>query len=168
MNKAATAVTVGLVGVVIGAGGWALVGPERGADTAAAPVSHAAPVKPSATPVKPMSAQQIADKMTAAGLVVTMVDPSADPGYIGDVGGKAYDVGISEEAGQKVSDSGINMFPNPEALTTWVGISKGLGGVAVVGDTWAVSLPTNATGDRPITARMAPRIAKALGGTVEQ
>jgi hypothetical protein len=106
--------------------------------------------------------------MTAAGLVVTQPHPNTERDYVQGVGGKVFDVGISEKVGQKVGDAGIDVFPNHEALADWVGISKGLGGVAVVGDTWAVSLPTIGDGDRPITARMAPRIAGALGGTVEQ
>lgn len=60
------------------------------------------------------------------------------------------------------------MFPNPEALAAWIPLSKSFGGVAVTGDTWAVSLPTSAEGARDDSKRLAPKVADALDGTVQQ
>jgi hypothetical protein len=167
MKTAITAVTAGVVGIVIGAGGWALLGPDDSPKADTAGHSSATTARPAAGPKKQhyTSAQAIADKMTAAGLVVTMVHEDTSDNYISDTGGKSYDLGISEKTGQQIGDSGINIFPNDKALTAWAGISQSMGGIAVTGDTWAVSLPSSSE-DRAITNRMAPKIAKALGGTI--
>ena len=114
------------------------------------------------------TAQDIADKLQSAGFTVSMLHKSEGT-YISDVGGKAYDFTVSDKAGQPASgDSGINMFPNHEALTSWVELSKSMGGIAVTGDTWAVSLATSTDKARADSKRLAPKMAKVLGGTVQQ
>jgi hypothetical protein len=114
------------------------------------------------------SAQAVADALHAHGFTVSMLHKD-DGTYISDVGGKAYDFTVTDKAGKPAAgDAGINMFPNHEALTSWTEMSKSLGGIAVTGDTWAVSLPTGSTAARADSKRLAPRVAKALGGTVQQ
>ncbi|MGW2770513.1 hypothetical protein [Streptomyces sp. NPDC001275] len=93
---------------------------------------------------------------------------NTDGSYITDVGGKAYDFTVTDKGHTAPGEAGINMFPNPEALQAWIPLSKSFGGVAVTGDTWAVSLPTSAAGARDDSKRLAPMVAKALGGTVQQ
>lgn len=115
------------------------------------------------------SAQKIADTLTAHHYTVSMLHKSAEDTYISEVGGSVYDFTVTDKAGQPaVGDSGINMFPNHKALATWTGVSQSMGGVAVTGDTWAVSLPTGSKAAREDSKRLAPKVAKALGGTVQQ
>lgn len=115
------------------------------------------------------SAQDIADALTAAGLKVTKPEKETEKTYISEVGGTAYNFTVTDQAGKATHGSaGINMFPNPEALAAWIPLSKSFGGVAVTGDTWAVSLPTSAEGARDDSKRLAPKVAKALEGTVQQ
>jgi hypothetical protein len=114
------------------------------------------------------TAQAVADALHAHGFTVSMLHKD-DGTYISDVGGSAYDFTVTDKAGKPAAgDSGINMFPNHEALASWTEMSKSMGGVAVTGDTWAVSLPTGSTAARTDSKRLAPLVAKALGGTVQQ
>ncbi|MER6534699.1 hypothetical protein ABT215_12990 [Streptomyces sp900105755] len=114
------------------------------------------------------SAQKIADTLEAHGLTVSMLHKDTSSSYISDVGGTAYDFTVTDKTGQPAAgDSGINMFPNAKALTTWTGLSQSMGGVAVTGDTWAVSLPTGSKAARADSKRLAPTVAKALGGEVQ-
>src|SRR5215470_17136476 len=64
------------------------------------------------------SAQAIADALTKAGLTVSMLHKQTEESYISQVGGTAYDFTVTDKAGMPAGgDSGINMFPNREALT---------------------------------------------------
>lgn len=113
------------------------------------------------------SAQDIADALKAAGLTVSKLQKDTGDNYISQVGGSAYNFTVTDH-GQAPGTAGINMFPNPQALAAWIPMSKSFGGVAVTGDTWAVSLPTTDGNARTDSKRLAPTIAKALGGTVQQ
>ena len=112
------------------------------------------------------SAQGIADALKAAGLTVTTPKENTGQTYISEVGGKAYTFTVTD-GDQAPGEAGINLFPNPEALNAWVPLSKQFGGVAVTADTWAVSLPTDGTA-RDDSVRLAPKVAAALNGTVQQ
>ncbi|MFM9652771.1 hypothetical protein [Streptomyces galilaeus] len=115
------------------------------------------------------SAQDIADALTAAGLTASKPQEQTEENYISQVGGTAYDFTVTDQAGTAApGTTGINMFPNPEALAAWIPLSKQFGGVAVTGDTWAVSLPTKSKAARDDSKRLAPEIAEALDGTVQQ
>ena len=113
------------------------------------------------------SAQAIADKLAAAGFTVSALH--ADTGTaISSMGGTVYNLAISQKTEKAAPDSsGINMFPNHETLASWTATSKSFGGVAVTGDTWAVSLPSDGAA-RTASLTMAPRIATLLGGTVQK
>ena len=169
MRTTVTAALAGAIGIVIGAAGWAVLGPEKTRTVDAKPsttvsASHSA----TASGHQYGSAQQIADALEKHGFTVSMLHKSEGT-YISDVGGKAYDFTVSDKAGQPAAgDSGINMFPNHEALTSWVELSKSMGGIAVTGDTWAVSLATSTDKARADSKRLAPKMAKVLGGTVQQ
>jgi len=113
------------------------------------------------------TAQDIADALTDAGFKVTKPQKKAGESYITKVGGSGYALTITDQS-QPAGQAGINMFPNPQALDGWVVLSKQFGGVAVTRDAWAITLPTR---DEPALAdskRMAPKIAEALDGTVQQ
>jgi len=169
MRTTITAALAGSLGIVIGAAGWALLGPEK--TTTGSTTAHASRTAPAAKARAQRygTAQQIADALEKAGLTVSMVHKETDDTYITEVGGTAYDFTVSDKAGRPApGDSGINMFPNTEALKTWTGLSKGMGGIAVTGDTWAVSLPTTSKAARADSKRLAPRVAKALDGVVQQ
>ncbi|WP_327666657.1 hypothetical protein OHN37_07455 [Streptomyces sp. NBC_00485] len=115
------------------------------------------------------SAQDIADALTAADLTASEPQKETEKSYISEVGGTAYNFTVTDQAGKAThGTAGINMFPNPEALAAWIPLSKSFGGVAVTGDTWAVSLPTSAEGARDDSKRLAPKVADALDGTVQQ
>jgi hypothetical protein len=113
------------------------------------------------------NAQDIADALTAAGLTVSKPEKETEKNYISEVGGTAYNFTVTDKA-KAAGTAGINMFPNAEALKAWIPLSKSFGGVAVSGDTWAVSLPTSGDGARDDSKRLAPKVAKALDGTVQQ
>lgn len=164
MKTASTLIATGIVGAVISL---------AGCSSHASPASHGTPASPrppaNVSPAKThyTTAQAIADKLKAAGISVTGLAKDTSGGYITQTGGQSYDAQISETPGQTIGSSGIDVFPNPKALTLWTGISQSLGGIAVVGDTWAVSLPSSSD-DRTITNRLAPEVAKALGGKIER
>ncbi|MGV9987742.1 hypothetical protein [Streptomyces olivaceus] len=113
------------------------------------------------------NAQDIADALQAAGLKVSAPKEGTGSSYITEVGGTPYTFTVTDQ-NQDGGEAFINMFPNAEALNGWVPLSKQFGGVAVTGDTWAVSLPTRAEGARDSSKRIAPAIAEALDGTVQQ
>lgn len=115
------------------------------------------------------SAANIAAALNDAGLTASTPKERTDESYITKVGGTSYGLTITDKAGQAApGETGINMFPNPEALAAWVPLSKSFGGVAVTGDTWAVSLPTKSKEARADSVRLAPKIAEALDGTVQR
>jgi hypothetical protein len=138
------------------------------ADTQPSPASTpAASTSPGASHYD--SAQDIADALTAAGLNASKPQEQTEENYISKVGGTAYDLTVTDQGGEAaLGTTGINMFPNPEALAAWIPLSKSFGGVAVTGDTWAVSLPTKSKAARDDSKRLAPKVADALDGTVQQ
>jgi len=111
------------------------------------------------------SAQAIADKLEASGFTVSMLHKSTGGTTLIDA---AYDFTVTAKPGPAPGDSGINMFRNHESLVTWEGLSKSFGGIAVAGDTWAVSLASDTPAAVTSSKTLAPQIAKALGGTVIQ
>lgn len=131
------------------------------------PISNARPAASSSAPAAPRydNIGAVTSKIQAAGLAVTTPKKSTEDTYITQIGATDYELTISEKPGQQIGGSGIYLFPNDKAVTPWSAISQSMGGIAVVGDTWAVSLPTGGD-DRVISTRMAPEIAKALGGKV--
>jgi hypothetical protein len=107
-------------------------------------------------------AQKLVDTLNAHNIKTDTPQP-AEPGYVQGVGGTGWDLDINADG----FGDGINLFPNAEALSAWVELSKAFGGIAVTGDTWAVSLDTN-DGGRATSERLAPRVAEALGGKVQR
>ncbi|MGJ5826051.1 hypothetical protein [Streptomyces ossamyceticus] len=115
------------------------------------------------------TAPNIADALNDAGFTASTPKERTDESYITKVGGKSYGLTITDKAGQAAAgESGINMFPNAESLKAWIPLSKSFGGVAVTGDTWAVSLPTKSKEARADSLRLAPKVAEALDGTVQR
>jgi len=113
------------------------------------------------------SAQDIADALAAAGLKVSKPQEETGDSYITQVGGTPYNFTVTDQD-TAAGDAAINMFPNAAALAGWVPLSKQFGGVAVTGDTWAVSLPTRDETALADSKRLAPKVADALDGTVQQ
>ncbi|MFG3110543.1 hypothetical protein [Streptomyces tendae] len=140
-------------------------------DQAAAPsspASVAASAAPAADPGHYETAQDIADALKSAGLTVSQPQEQKDASYITEVGGTPYSLTITDGDGPASGEAGINLFPNPEALKGWIPLSKQFGGIAVTADAWAVSLPTRDEAARADSERLAPKVAKALDGTVQQ
>jgi hypothetical protein len=170
MRTSVTAALAGAIGIVIGAAGWAVLGPEKTKTVDAKPQTTV-----TASPSAPSSgrhygsAQQIADALQSHGFTVSMLHKSSEDTYISEAGGAAYDFTVTDKPGKPaVGDAGINIFPNHEALASWTELSKGMDGIAVTGDTWAVSLPTTSTPARTDSKRLAPKVATVLGGAVQQ
>jgi hypothetical protein len=113
------------------------------------------------------SAQDIADALAAAGLKVSKPEADTGDSYITRVGGTPYNFTVTDQD-TAAGDAAINMFPNAAALAGWIPLSKQFGGVAVTGDTWAVSLPTRDETALADSKRLAPKVAEALNGTVQQ
>jgi hypothetical protein len=115
------------------------------------------------------TAPNIAAALNDAGLTASEPQERTDASYITKVGGTSYGLTITDKASQTApGESGINMFPNAEALKAWIPLSKSFGGVAVTGDTWAVSLPTKSKEARADSLSLAPKVAEALDGTVQR
>lgn len=169
MRASATVAMAGAIGIVIGAAGWALLGPDKTSTDSKAQTQVATSADTAVSGHRYSSAQEIVDALQAGGLTVSMLHKSSEDTYISEVGGTAHDFTVTDKAGQPAAgDSGINMFPNHETLASWSEISKSMGGIAVAGDTWAISLPTTSQEARADTKRLAPKVAKVLGGTVQQ
>jgi hypothetical protein len=126
-----------------------------GCSSTSSPESTSAPAATSSY----SSAQEIVDALDGRGIEVSKLE-SAEPSYIPEVGGESWDLEIDRR------DADINILPDPEALATWVEMSKSIGGIAVTGDIWAVNLESDA--DRQASLELASQVAKALGGTVQQ
>ncbi|MEU8728753.1 hypothetical protein AB0C68_05155 [Streptomyces tendae] len=140
-------------------------------DQAAAPsvpASAPASAAPAADAGHYETAQDIADALKDAGLTVSQPQEQKDASYITEVGGTPYSLTITDGDGPASGEAGINLFPNPEALKGWIPLSKQFGGIAVTNDAWAVSLPTRDEAARADSERLAPKVAKALDGTVQQ
>ncbi|MEU2598437.1 hypothetical protein ABZ669_14595 [Streptomyces hirsutus] len=135
---------------------------------AVSPASSTAPDDRPADARRYDSAKDIADALAEAGLTTSEPQEETGENYIAKVGGTAYTFTVTDQDGQAPGSAGINMFPNPEALKAWVPLSEQFGGIAVTGDTWAVSLPTTSEAERADSERLAPVVAKALNGTVQQ
>ncbi|HEX4813356.1 MAG TPA: hypothetical protein VFV66_11450 [Nonomuraea sp.] len=140
---------------------------DAGTDTAKPKATSSRPSAPAARELD--TAQGIVDALNDAGFTASTPKERTDGGYVSKVGGTSYGLTITDKAGQTApGETGINMFPNPEALQAWIPLSKSFGGVAVTGDTWAVSLPTKTKDARADSLRIAPRVAEALDGTVQR
>lgn len=135
--------------------------------TASAPAASTSASTSAAVAGHYASAQDIAAALAAAGLTVSKPEKETEKNYISEVGGTAYNFTVTDKA-KAAGTAGINMFPNAEALKAWIPLSKSFGGVAVSGDSWAVSLPTSGDGARDDSKRLAPKVAEALDGTVQQ
>jgi len=61
---------------------------------------------------------------------------------------------------------GVTIFKNNAALNSWNKLSQGLGGVAVVGDNWAISLPTDDADMIDLSKAFAPILASDLKANV--
>lgn len=114
------------------------------------------------------TAQDIVDALKAAGLSASKPQEETGTSYITEVGGTPYNLTVAEAGKTPSGNTGINLFPNPEALAAWVPLSKQYGGIAVTADNWAVSLPTKGEAARADSKSLAPKIAEALDGTVQQ
>ncbi|MBO0883878.1 MAG: hypothetical protein J2P17_26800 [Mycobacterium sp.] len=113
------------------------------------------------------TAQDVADVLSAHDFGVSEVTKAADQGDLTKLGGVAYDVSIRPTKNATTQfKSGINYFDNHADLESWSALSKAFGGIAVVGDQYAVSLPTNTNGIAAQSAALAPRVADALDGKV--
>jgi len=154
--KLAMLVLVALLATACSGGGG---GTDRASAPAPASAEASTPIQPTYT-----TAEQIAADIRNNGIEASDPTQAAEPGYIEEVGGTSYELSIGTDKGRR---DGINMFPNPESLAMWVEPSKSFGGVAVTGDLWAVSLETD-SGFREDSLLLAPRIADALGGTVQK
>ena len=170
MRTTVTAALAGAIGIVVGAAGWAALGPEKTKTVKAKPAATAtASHSAAAGGHHYTSAQQIADALQAGGFTVSMLHKSSEATYITEVGGTSYDFTVTDKDGQPAAgDAGINVFPNHQALASWTEMSMSFGGIAVTGDTWAISLPTTTSVARADSKLLAPRVAKTLGGTVQR
>jgi hypothetical protein len=65
-------------------------------------------------------------------------------------------------------EAGVLTFASPEEAHSWAETSESFGGIAVVGDTWAVSLDSDGSGgtSKAQCRALAAKIAGAIGGTV--
>jgi hypothetical protein len=107
------------------------------------------------------TAEIILHTLDAQGITASALRRPEIESAVVDLGGAEWNVDIGRDG----FGDGINLFPNPRALETWVGWSQGFGGIAVVGDTWALSLESDQPG-RATSEDIAPVIARTLGAEV--
>ncbi|CAG6395250.1 hypothetical protein NMG29_39150 [Streptomyces cocklensis] len=166
MHRRTVIATTGITGLIIGAVVWATLEPT-GTQTVTPSAAQGAARTPAANDATGhyTTARAIADTLEAAGFAVAnlywndLTDTNKDIT-------SSWDVLITETPGPAPGDSGINLFRNHEAVTKWADLSKSAERVAVIGDTWAVSLASVGDDALALSRKMAPRIAQVLGGTV--
>ncbi|MQY10972.1 hypothetical protein SRB5_10860 [Streptomyces sp. RB5] len=135
-------------------------------EATATPSATAAESTPSAAALpSSKEAQDIADTLTAAGLKVSEPKVRNKESVLTDA--SIFTVTVTDQDTPASGETLINIFPDSEALDDWIDLTKSLGGISVTGDDWAISLPT-AGKARDDSKRLAPRIAEALNGTVQQ
>lgn len=128
--------------------------------------THGLPHYPSAAAV--MRGLASGDKTITVGGMAKESDQGALPG----MGGVAYRIPLTWK--NTTYPVGVNMFDSHADLTQWNKLSQNLGGVAVVGDNWAISLPTYdpqtmMTDNWPAKSmKLAPVLAKDLGAAVSK
>jgi hypothetical protein len=105
------------------------------------------------------TARDVINALEANGFDVRGAKQDTEENYITEVGGESWELDIEHGA-----EDAIHIFPNPESLQVWVPMSKSFGGIAVTGDTWAISLDSD---DRKKSLPLADRITDALEGTVQ-
>jgi hypothetical protein len=109
----------------------------------------------------------------------TAVGTTTAAAVIGDLRAHGFKVGQeteSEAFGAKESvdvridgvEAGVLTFGDVEMAHSWAETSESFGGIAVVGDTWAVSLDSDGSGgtSKGQSRALAAKIAQAIGGTV--
>lgn len=113
------------------------------------------------------SAQDVANALSAHNFGVSKVTKSADQLGLINIGGVGYDVTIkpAKNATTKFK-SRITYFNSHADLKSWSALSNAFDGIAVVGDRYAVSLPTDTNGIAAQSKALAPKVAKALDGKV--
>jgi hypothetical protein len=64
--------------------------------------------------------------------------------------------------------AGVLTFASPEVAHLWAETSQSFGGIAVIGDTWAMSLDSDGSGGTSKAESRAPaaKITESVGGTV--
>jgi|SRR5882757_1967059 len=119
------------------------------------------------------SANDVARALAQTGkFTVGGINKDSDQGLLSGMGGVAYLLPITQGADTEVV--GVNMFDKHSDLVAWTKLSQSLGGIAVVGDNWAISLqshaPTGETKPDAYYVRMstvwAPIIARSLKADV--
>jgi hypothetical protein len=61
---------------------------------------------------------------------------------------------------------GVLVFGDVESARSWADLADSFGGVVVLGDTWALSLPSDTPAQVRRSRELARRLAAAIGGTV--
>lgn len=104
--------------------------------------------------------------LASADTDITVGGVAPDPGTQGliDFGGQGYSVPLTR--GAQTFDCGVNMFDAQKGVADWNRASQGLGGVAVVGANWAISLPTTDARWVADSKSLAKQIAAALNADV--
>jgi len=119
------------------------------------------------------SANDVAKALTQTNkFTVGGIAKDSDQGLLSGMGGVAYSLPITQGADTEIV--GVNVFGKHSDLVAWAKLSQSLGGIAVVGDNWAISLqshaPTGETKSDAYYVRMsvawAPVIAHALKADV--
>jgi hypothetical protein len=105
------------------------------------------------------AAHDLLDVLEADGIPSGSLAPADN--MITSMGGGSWNVDVADDG----IDDGINLFPTTEALDDWAELSQSVNGIAVVGDTWAISLESQDPG-RSASEDLAPQIAEALGADV--
>jgi hypothetical protein len=105
-----------------------------------------------------VAASSIMYALRSGGFAVTDVMPVTDWAYSGE----SLDVKINGDPAY------LNAFANAKDAREWTALSLGFGGIAVVGDTWSISLDCAAEPSMcPVSRSLAPKIASALDAQVK-
>lgn len=138
--------------------GLFLAGCDQGTDS---PPADPTPAEvPQTTAVGTTTAEAVIGDFRAHGFKVGQVTENTEAGFSG-----AREVVDTRIDGV---EAGVLVFPDVDAAHSWADTSESFGGIAVVGDTWAVSLDSDGSGgtSKAQSRALAAKIAGAIGGTV--
>jgi hypothetical protein len=142
-----------------------LAGCDRGAEPASGQASQST-ADPTPAKVPQTTAQ---GGTTAAAVVADLKAHGFKVGRVTEDTDTAFS-GARESVSTRINgvESGVLVFPDVEAAHSWAETSESFGGIAVVGDTWAVSLDSDGSGGttKAQSRALAAKIAEAVGGTV--
>jgi hypothetical protein len=151
-------IVIVLVALVVGLLTGCDRGDQGGQDQGAQPTADPTPAEvPQTTTAPGTSAEAVVADLRAHGFEVTSVKE-----------GESFPARETLDMRIDGVEAGVLTFGSVDQAQSWAETSASFGGIAVVGDDWAVSLDSDGTGGTPKSRsrELAAEIAAKIGGTV--